>query len=122
MFSLRHSLVGIGKGYTRQVHSAPALRPIPEPSGKILTSQDFLKAIGRDSEKKVSIDSWDAFWRMTGADLKAASVPVKDRRYILWCMEKFRQGVPIDEFAHEPKPKKKIRGWGPAVQHGKRIR
>ena len=43
-------------------------------------------------------------------------------RYILWCMEKFRNGLPVEEFAHELKPKKKIRGWGPAVQNGKRIR
>ena len=33
------------------------------------------------------------------------------RRYILWCMEKYRQGFDIKDFAHEPKPKKKIRGW-----------
>jgi hypothetical protein len=43
-------------------------------------------------------------------------------RYILWCMTKYRQGVPIEEFAHELKPKKTIRGWGPKVQNGKRIR
>ncbi len=31
-------------------------------------------------------------------------------RYIQWCMEKFRLGFPIEEFAHEPTPKKTIRG------------
>ena len=51
--------------------------------GNITTPHDFLKAIGRESEKKVSMDSWDVFWRTTGRELKGASVPVKDRRYAL---------------------------------------
>ncbi|KAG2342187.1 hypothetical protein BDR05DRAFT_983410 [Suillus weaverae] len=91
-------------------------------AGKISTPQDFLKAIGRSSETKISIDSWDAFWRTSGWDMKNAGLSIQDRRYILWCMEKFRQNQPIEGFAHEEKPKKKIRGRGPAVQFGKRIR
>ncbi|KAG1872393.1 hypothetical protein DFJ58DRAFT_836950 [Suillus subalutaceus] len=91
-------------------------------SGKISTPQDFLKAIGRSSETKISIDSWDAFWRTSGWDMKNAGLSIQDRRYILWCMEKFRQNQPIEGFAHEERPKKKIRGRGPAVQFGKRIR
>ncbi|KAG1748746.1 hypothetical protein EDB19DRAFT_1629984 [Suillus lakei] len=90
--------------------------------GKISTPQDFLKAIGRSSETKISIDSWDAFWRTSGWDMKNAGLSIQDRRYILWCMEKFRQNQPIEGFAHEERPKKKIRGRGPAVQFGKRIR
>lgn len=96
--------------------------------GKISTPQDFLKAIGRSSETKISIDSWDAFWRTSGSDMKSAGLGIQDRRfvppricrpspgimqrrrYILWCMEKFRQNQPIEVFAHEPRPKKKIRG------------
>jgi hypothetical protein len=31
-------------------------------------------------------------------------------RYILWSMEKFRLGEDPSDFAHAPKPKKKIRG------------
>ncbi|KNZ73045.1 hypothetical protein J132_01430 [Termitomyces sp. J132] len=61
---------------------------------------------------------------------RAASWPVPSpilkgilyRRYILWCMEKYRSGLPIESFAHEPRPKKTVRGWGPSVQNGKRIR
>ncbi|KIK47521.1 hypothetical protein CY34DRAFT_21370 [Suillus luteus UH-Slu-Lm8-n1] len=90
--------------------------------GKISTPQDFLKAIGRSSETKISIDSWDAFWRTSGWDMKNAGLSIQDRRYILWCMEKFRQNQPIERFAHEEKPKNRIRGRGPAVQFGKRIR
>ena|SRR6267154_383860 len=95
--------------------------------GKICTPQDFLKAIGRSSETKISIDSWDAFWRTSGLDMKNAGLSIQDRRfvlphlcpypcdmqkrrYILWCMEKFRQNQPVEEFAHELQPKKKIRG------------
>ncbi|KIM56809.1 hypothetical protein SCLCIDRAFT_131762 [Scleroderma citrinum Foug A] len=138
MFSLRHLSESVVRHCTRSVHNAPAIRSLPDPRGKIATPDDFLKAIGRGSEKKVSMDSWEAFWRTNGWELKGANVAVKDRRYILWCMEKYRQGVPIEQFAHESKPKKKIRGyvttfacfalahhdcrWGPAVQHGKRIR
>ncbi|KAJ8586552.1 hypothetical protein M405DRAFT_795435 [Rhizopogon salebrosus TDB-379] len=96
--------------------------PSPRASGKISTPQDFLKAIGRSSETKISIDSWDAFWRTSGSDMKSAGLGIQDRRYILWCMEKFRQNQPIEVFAHEPRSKKKIRGRGPAVQFGKRIR
>ncbi|KAG2037790.1 hypothetical protein BDR03DRAFT_956183 [Suillus americanus] len=96
--------------------------PSPRAAGKISTPQDFLKAIGRSSETKISIDSWDAFWRTSGWDMKNAGLSIQDRRYILWCMEKFRQNHPIEGFAHEERPKKKIRGRGPAVQFGKRIR
>ena len=133
---------------------------IPSTSGSIASHGDFLKAIGRASETKLSVESWDQLWRMTGPDMRKSGVAVRDRRfvvslhnsffhrvsepldfarYILWCMEKFRTGIPIEEFAHEPVPKKTIRGyvstqivvfliliqyrrWGPCVQNGKRIR
>lgn len=81
---------------------------------------DFLKAIGRSS--KVTVEKWEDFWKLSGHELKKSGVAVRDRRYILWCMEKYRRGLPVESYAHEPKPKKTIRGWGPAVQNGKRIR
>ncbi|KAJ7644012.1 hypothetical protein FB45DRAFT_896671 [Roridomyces roridus] len=68
------------------------------------------------------VESWDELWSKNGLQLKSAGVGIRDRRYILWCMEKFRSGLPVSEFAHELKPKKPIRGWGPSVQNGKRIR
>ncbi|KAJ7505147.1 hypothetical protein B0H11DRAFT_1708771 [Mycena galericulata] len=115
------------------------VRPIPDPRGthllptashvplipaaeSIRTPEDFLKAIGRSAETKLSIESWDEFWNQSGVNLKSAGVGVRDRRYILWCMEKYRNGLPVEEFAHEMKPKKTIRGWGPSVQNGKKIR
>ncbi|KAG9315753.1 hypothetical protein JVU11DRAFT_3402 [Chiua virens] len=50
--------------------------------GDITTPQAFLSAIGRASDTKISIDSWDSFWHTSGHDLKKAGVAVKDRRQI----------------------------------------
>ncbi|KAJ7601585.1 hypothetical protein DFH06DRAFT_1261760 [Mycena polygramma] len=97
-------------------------RPIPDPRGTNLLPPASPDAIGRSCDTKLSIESWEDFWRQDGQKLKSAGVGVRDRRYILWCMEKYRTGLPVDEFAHELKPKKTIRGWGPSVQNGKRIR
>ncbi|KAF8798814.1 hypothetical protein BYT27DRAFT_7202510 [Phlegmacium glaucopus] len=88
----------------------------------IKSPTDFLKAIGRSCETKISVESWEDFWRKDGLLLKKDGVSIRDRRYILWCMEKYRLGYLIREFAHELPPKKTIRGWGPKVQNGKRIR
>ncbi|KAF8967061.1 hypothetical protein BDZ97DRAFT_1804971 [Flammula alnicola] len=92
------------------------------PVQPIRTAEDFLKSIGRSSETKLTASSWEELWKMDGRAMKKAGLGVRDRRYILWCMEKFRLGFPVREFAHEPPPKKTIRGWGPKVQNGKRIR
>lgn len=45
-----------------------------------------------------------------------------ERRYFLWALEKYRQGYAPTDFAHDIKPKKKVRGWGPRVQNGIRVR
>jgi len=126
-------------------------------AGDISTPEDFLKAIGRSSETKISFDKWDDLWKTNGQALKKAGLATRDRRYvafaetiglmsdslcryILWAMEHYRQGNYPSDYAHETKPKKKIRGCGfyhlaqvnrlgrtlnshgPAVQFGKRIR
>ncbi|KAF8842189.1 hypothetical protein BDN67DRAFT_926886 [Paxillus ammoniavirescens] len=121
-FSLQPSLRRVSQSFVRSFLDRAALRPVPPPRGDITTPRDFLKAIGRSTETKVSIDSWDAFWHTAGYDLRKAGLAVKDRRYILWCMEKYRQEIPIKDYAHEPRPKKKTRGRGPRVQDGKLIR
>ncbi|KAF9568813.1 hypothetical protein CPC08DRAFT_679238 [Agrocybe pediades] len=93
------------------------------PVQPIRTTEEFLKAIGRSSETKVDKDMpWEEFWKMDGHAMRKAGVAVGDRRYILRCMEKFRLGFPIEDIAYEASPKKTIRGWGPKVQNGKRIR
>lgn len=126
-------------------------------AGNISTPEDFLKAIGRSSETKISFDTWDNLWKTNSQALKKAGLATRDRRYvvfaetigsmsdsldryILWAIEHYRQGDYPSDYAHEPKPKKKIRGCGfsplaqvghsgrtlnshgPAVQFGKRIR
>lgn len=79
----------------------------------------------------MTAESWEALWKLDGPTLKAAGVETKDRRcvllphmssvavnlgvmcgcrYVLWCLEKFRQGEDPSDFAHPPKPKKKVRG------------
>ncbi|KAF8073684.1 hypothetical protein FPV67DRAFT_1478911 [Lyophyllum atratum] len=128
---------------TRSIVNRAAARPVPPTRGidnllplapthvltsttpvteSITTPVDFLKAIGRSSETKVTVENWQDLWKLSGHDLRKSGLAVRDRRYILWCMEKYRSGLPIASFAHEPKPKKTIRGWGPSVQNGKRIR
>ncbi|KAI0074030.1 hypothetical protein K474DRAFT_1665934 [Panus rudis PR-1116 ss-1] len=97
-------------------------RPVPPPRARLRNPNDFLKAIGRKAETKVQAETWDEFWKLDGEALKKAGLSVQDRRYILWSMEKFHQGENPEDFAHEAQPKKKIRGRGPAVQNGKRIR
>ncbi|KAJ3477383.1 hypothetical protein NLI96_g10496 [Meripilus lineatus] len=108
----------------RTIVNRAALKPIPLPRGNcdITTPEQFLTAIGRSTQTKVTAESWNDLWKLDGHALKQAGVGVRDRRYVLWSLEKFRQGEEIPEFAHPRQPKKKIRGWGPAVQNGKRIR
>nr|GAT60118.1 predicted protein [Mycena chlorophos] len=110
----------------RAMRMATLARIVPAPTTTISTPASFLQAIGRESNTKYKTEdaemSWDDFWQTDGVKLKAAGVAVRDRRYILWCMEKYRQGSPVTAFAHPPPPKKTIRGWGPSVQNGKRIR
>ncbi|TBU46340.1 IGR protein motif-domain-containing protein [Dichomitus squalens] len=109
---------------TRSIVNRSANRPPPKPrAGNITTPEAFLKAIGRSSETKLTgVESWEQLWHTNGYQMKKAGLSVRDRRYILWSMEKFRQGEDPADFAHPAKPEKKIRGRGPAVQNGKRLR
>lgn len=63
-----------------------------------------------DTKMSSAPETWDDFWRVSGLDMRKAGVAVRDRRYILWCMAKFRRGIPVEEFAHEAKKAKTIRG------------
>lgn len=49
-------------------------------------------------------------WSLESRDFKGAGVGIKERRYVLWCMEKFRQGWDPKHFRKSPKNKKKVRG------------
>jgi len=112
----------ISSTISRSFINHAAQRPPPNPTERIPDAKSFLSAIGRSSSSKVKVGEWEDLWKLNGQNLKEQGVAVRDRRYILWAMEKFRQGENPVQFAHELKPKKKIRGRGPAVQFGKRIR
>ena len=59
---------------------------------------------------------------MISVHLKVAGVPENLRKYILWALEKYRQGLEPSEFVRSVKKPKKVRGWGPRVQKGYRVR
>ncbi|KAI0702260.1 hypothetical protein BC835DRAFT_102293 [Cytidiella melzeri] len=117
---------------SRGLVNKAALRPVPSLRGKDAsagrydTPAAFLTAIGRSAETKLTVEGWDELWKMDGEAMRKAGLSVKDRsivlcanRYILWSMEKFRLGEDPMVFAHSPKPKKKVRGWGPKIQNGR---
>ncbi|TCD70525.1 hypothetical protein EIP91_002870 [Steccherinum ochraceum] len=102
----------------RSLVNHAASRPVPPARGAIKTPAAFLTAIGRSSETKLPTvpESWNDLWKLDGHALKEAGL------YILWSMEKYRLGEDPKVFAHAPRKRRKIRGRGPAVQDGKRIR
>ncbi|KAI0801946.1 hypothetical protein BC629DRAFT_1495592 [Irpex lacteus] len=104
---------------SRTLVNRAAARPVPSPRGTIDSPAAFLTAIGRSAETKLNVETWDELWKQNGESLRKAGLSVKDRRYILWSMEKYRLGEDPADFAHPPKPRKKIRGWGPKIQNGK---
>ena len=61
-------------------------------AGDISTPQDFLKAIGRSSETKISFDTWDDMWKINGQALKKAGLATRDRRYVA-----FAENYEVDE-------------------------
>ncbi|PWN88981.1 hypothetical protein FA10DRAFT_133996 [Acaromyces ingoldii] len=108
---------------------APAARPIPPPRGNLATPADFLQAISTprrgDLQQAVSGltgEDWNALFGLDGTQLKSAGVTPKQRRFVLWALEKYRQGHDPSDFVVDQKPKKKVRGWGPRVQKGIRVR
>ena len=58
----------------------------------IQTAEDFLKAIGRESEKKLKVE-WDELWKMDGRAMREAGVGTRDRRCVIctcyWIRECF---------------------------------
>ncbi|RSH85935.1 uncharacterized protein EHS24_004120 [Apiotrichum porosum] len=43
-------------------------------------------------------------------------------RYIMWAFSRYSTGDAPSSFIEPPRPAKKIRGWGPRVQNGKRVK
>ncbi|KAH7106906.1 hypothetical protein BKA62DRAFT_605689, partial [Auriculariales sp. MPI-PUGE-AT-0066] len=78
----------------------------------VKTPSAFLEAIGRNEHDKFKVEegvSWEQFFSYKSINLKIAGIAIKDRRYILWCMQQFRRGRQPDVFRHDL-VKKKVRG------------
>lgn len=89
--------------FSRSLVNRAALRPVPPQRGidlvrsatehkltfslldteHITTPHDFLTAVGRSSETKLSIEAWEDFWKTSGQDMKKLGLAVRDRRYVL---------------------------------------
>lgn len=48
----------------------------------IATPEAFLSSIGRASETKVKVESWDELWRLDSSALRKQGLTVKDRRSV----------------------------------------
>ncbi|EIM20010.1 hypothetical protein E3Q22_03247 [Wallemia mellicola] len=101
---------------------ANASRQVVEPRGKFTDTTTLLSSFGRSLQEKCKIEDWNQLFSSSSRDFERIGMTPQDRKYLLWCLEKFRQGQYPESFAHEPSPKKEFRGWGPRVQHGKRVR
>lgn len=97
------------------------LHPLTRHPGKFTDTHTLLSSFGRNLQDKCKVENWEQLFTRRSIDFERMGLSTRDRKYLLWCLEKFRQGEYPDSFAHEPKPKKEFRAWGPRVQHGKRV-
>jgi hypothetical protein len=51
-----------------------------ESLGSYQSPSDLLAAIGRASDTKLKVETWDDLWRMRGEDMKKAGLAVAERR------------------------------------------
>ncbi|KAJ1983457.1 hypothetical protein H4R34_001254 [Dimargaris verticillata] len=72
-----------------------------------MTTEKFLKTIGRECEKYTDkFESWDVLFTATSSDMRhKLSIPTHQRKWILDWTEKYRQG--IDPYYIRPSRKKK---------------
>lgn len=77
---------------TKRKSQAAVLPVVPEPRNG-WTVETFLKRIARGCEAHVDkFASWEKLFTMRGRDMKAANIPVEQRRWIMRWTEHFRQG------------------------------
>ncbi|PKI85703.1 hypothetical protein MVES1_000420 [Malassezia vespertilionis] len=118
--------------HTHTVRNASnsAFRPVPKSLPNITTPKQFLEAISKQrrnlAENSACVaavgENWEDMFRLTSEKLKGAGISPQDRKYLLWSLEKFRQQKRPCDFAYDVKKKKVVRGCGPRVQKGFRIR
>ena len=64
--------------------------------GSITTPLDLLSLSKRKLEAYESkLGTWDELFTKTGADLREAGMTIKERRYTLWFLEKYRCAFPL---------------------------
>jgi len=70
-------------------------RPVPPPLPFVPDVQTFLTLFGRKLSQHASkIPSWEALFSMSAAEMRTAGIePPRNRRYLLWARERFRQGL-----------------------------
>ncbi|OAV99888.1 hypothetical protein PTTG_25089 [Puccinia triticina 1-1 BBBD Race 1] len=112
--------------FARFIRKPPPPR-IPKPHHGIETVEAFLESLRRPSLLALAnkFTEWDQLFSLEPKTqlVKDGTLSVpKERRYLLRCMELFRHGLDPKEFAVGVRKPKKFRGWGPRVQHGKRLR
>ncbi|KWU43816.1 hypothetical protein RHOSPDRAFT_34616 [Rhodotorula sp. JG-1b] len=110
----------------RAIHAPAAIdstKRVPKPRGPYSDPASLLSASKRGLESYAEkLGSWSELFTKTSGDLRDAGMDVKQTRYTLWLLEKYRQGHDPATVAVAPTPKKTIRGWGPKIQNGKRVR
>jgi len=58
-----------------------------------MTVEKFLKTIGRGCDAYIkSFDSWDDFASSRGREMKEKEIPIKQRKWMMRWLEKYRQG------------------------------
>jgi hypothetical protein len=85
-------------------------------------SWNTLNELNRNKLKKAGVTVQERRWDLTPADLQMRKLKLFLPRYFLWAKEKFKQGEHPATFAIDIKPRKVVRGWGPRVQKGIRVR
>ncbi|KAK4691321.1 hypothetical protein P7C70_g9378, partial [Phenoliferia sp. Uapishka_3] len=100
-----------GNGRTNNL-TEPATRRLSASShhaGPYQTPLDVLSASKRKLETYApKLGSWEEMFTKTSADLRDAGMTIKERRYTLWLLEKFRQGGDVKAVAIAAPPKKKV--------------
>ncbi|BGP27468.1 hypothetical protein JCM10295v2_006436 [Rhodotorula toruloides] len=103
--------------------SVPREVRVPQPRDKYQDPASLLAVSKRGLEEFAEkVGSWDNLFMKSGKELREAGMNIKQSKYCLWLLEKYRQGFNPAHVAIPQKPKKKFRGWGPKIQHGVRVK
>ncbi|GAA5861970.1 hypothetical protein JCM8547_001542 [Rhodosporidiobolus lusitaniae] len=111
---------------SRSIHAPAAIdatKRIPRPRGRYTDTTSILAASKRGLEQYADkLGDWAELFGKTSTDLKDAGLTTKESRYLLWLLERYRHGHDPAQIAIPATKAKTIRGWGPKVQNGVRVR